>query len=80
MDTEGVGNTDMVRRLTAALLSSAVFWLSVLALSALGGAQIHEVLFSIAVAIALAIVVGFLVYLRVVRSAARKAREAQPRQ
>ena len=44
----------MVRQLTAALLSIAVFWLGVLALSALGGAQIHEVLFSFAVAITLA--------------------------
>jgi hypothetical protein len=70
----------MVRRLTAALLSFAVFWLGVLALSALGGAQIHEVLFSFAVAITLAIVGGFLHYLRVRRSAAKKAREAQPRQ
>jgi hypothetical protein len=70
----------MVRRLPAALLSIAVFWLGVLALSALGGAQIHEVLFSFAVAISLAIVGGLLFYLRFGRNAAKKARKAQPPQ
>jgi hypothetical protein len=68
----------MVRQLTAALLSIAVFWLGVLALSALGGAQIHEVLFSFAVAITLAIVGGLFFYLRFGRNAAKKARKAQP--
>jgi amino acid transporter len=70
----------MVRRLTAALLSIAVFWLGVLALSALGGAQIHEVLFSFAVAITLAIVGVFTFYLRFGRNAAKEARKAQPPQ
>jgi hypothetical protein len=70
----------MVRRLTVALLFIAVFWSGVLALSALGGAQIHEVLFSFAVLIVLAILGGFLHYLRFGRNAAKTARKAQPPQ
>jgi hypothetical protein len=64
----------MLRLLTAALLSFAVFWLVVLGLQALGGAAIYEVLFALAVAI----MVGVLVYRRVGRSNAAKSRAAQP--